>query len=468
MSVFFIGGGVISLTNLIFLFFILPGLFVVYYNPFLCQRNFKNCILIFASFVFYALGEPYYVFLLFGSALLNYTCAALTYKYKRLGFMRYIIIVIDVAVLIMFKYINTLLLIPGLWDGGDSTAFPFPLGLSYYTFMAISFVVDSKNEKQFPKLQEALLYMTLFASITAGPITQYASISSQLKDRNEAFGKIKDGLELLVCGFIKKVLFADVLGYLVGVCFENQSALSVCTAWLGGIAYTLQLYFDFSGYSDMAVGIGKLFGFNLCTNFNYPYAASTVSEFWKRWHISLTQWFTKYIYIPLGGNRVSMPRHIFNLFIVWLVTGLWHGNGLTFIVWAMIYFIIQLAEKHTLLRKIPNFISRIYTLITIILAWCVFRADTLTDAFMYIRTMFGIGTNSFCDQQFWTYINGYGLPLILGIIFSFPVYPALKGKLICGRKIFRELSYFVIIVAFTVSVILSLGANFSAPLYADF
>lgn len=258
---------------------------------------------------------------------------------------RILAIALDALVLLTFKYINAVLSFAFINDPVNRIA--FPIGLSYFTFKAISYVVDSAEEKS-GNLIDVAIYISNFLTIVSGPLSTYKEelpyIRKKVETKNESVYK---GLERFVIGLGKKVIIADYLGVLVSQCFLS-SDLSVLMTWTGAIAYMLQLFFDFSGYTDMAIGVGYLFGFKLPENFNYPYMASSISDFWKRWHISLTKWFTKYIYIPLGGSRVrTVARHIFNLFVVWFVTGMWHGSTMTFIVWAMIYFVLQLIEKYT-------------------------------------------------------------------------------------------------------------------------
>ena len=454
-----------NLTSLSFIGIYFPLLLVFYYNPFFRKNGFRKLLLIGASLGLYAFCEPIYVLLLVSMIIVNYIFVCLSDRFITKIF-RGMAIIIDCSVLLFFKYIN-MVLETGLIHAGFSSV-AFPIGLSYFTFKSISYVVDSSDNKS-GNILDAAIYISNFLTIVSGPLSKYKEELLSIREKKPAsYNTFYNGFERIIIGLGKKVIIADSLGKLVNQSFFT-SEISVVLSWAGAIAYTLQLYFDFSGYTDMALGAGELFGFSLPENFNYPYMADSVSDFWKRWHMSLTKWFTQYIYIPLGGSRVTAGRHIFNLFVVWLVTGIWHGSNLTFIVWAMIYFILQVIEKYTklseLLKKIH--VAHIYTLLVVIIEWVIFKSESLPFAFTYIKQMFGFNNNSFCSAGDLSMISKYTIPLVLGIIFSTGFGVEIK-HFVSDRSI-ANIIYNIGLVALLViclTIIISLG--YTAPLYAGF
>ena len=436
-----------SFTSLAFLLLFLPCLLIFYYAP-IKDIRYKNIILILFSLGFYILDEPINIFLLLASILINYIFVYLYYLSKKKIF-NIIAIVLNVAILVFYKYSNQ----------------SWPLGISYYTFMMISYVVDIKDK---PKLMDLLLYISFFATIISGPITKYSYFVDQIENREISKENLFIGIRRFAFGIIKKILIADNLSFLVDKCFYNIDELTTVLAWIGAIAYTLQLYFDFSGFSDMAIGLARMLGFKLQENFNYPYIATSISDFWKRWHISLTKWFTNYIYIPLGGNRVSKLRNIFNIIVVWFVTGIWHGNGYTFLVWALINCIFQLLEKNTNLKNMPKGIGHIYTMFIVIISWCIFKSNSLSDAFNYIGIMFGRCNNGFINNEVINVLKGYCLPLILGIIFSLPIYEKYKESNLYRNNISNIMVQVTIYILLILAIASEMGFNFSASLYQGF
>jgi D-alanyl-lipoteichoic acid acyltransferase DltB (MBOAT superfamily) len=294
----------------------------------------------------------------------------------------------------------------------------------------------------------------------------------EIQGRNESFDLFCTGFYRFAVGLIKKVLIADQISLIVSSCFDCES-LSVASAWIGAIAYTLQIYFDFSGCTDMAIGIGNIFGFNFTENFNYPYTAVSVSDFWKRWHISLTKWFTKYIYIPLGGNRVSKSRHILNIAVVWLFTGIWHGANWTFIIWGMLYCVFLLLEKYTKLKSFVEshkLIGHIYTMLVVVLLWVIFRAGSAADAIRFIGNMFGFGATSFCDNATKDLLMSSLIPLVIGAIFALPIKDKIYGISTKCEKAFKPIFTVIIIVLSILAICccVSMGSNESVALYANF
>ncbi len=455
-----------SLTSLTFLCIYFPLLLIAYYNPIVRNSVFRKIILFAVSIGLYAICEPIYILLLIGVIIINYALVRIADLTNNDTF-RAIAIILDACTLLFFKYINSIL-DWGLLNSSISSI-AFPIGLSYFIFKTISYVADSKKEKTGDFL-DVSIYISNFLTIVSGPLSTYNDELPSIKSRQDTTADtIYSGLERLVIGLSKKVIIADSLSILVKQCF-SASEISIVMAWAGAIAYTFQLFFDFSGYTDMAIGIGKLFGFNLPENFNYPYMADSISDFWKRWHISLTKWFTKYIYIPLGGSRVkSVPRHIFNLFAVWFVTGIWHGSSITFVIWAMVYFVLQLLEKYTNIASIIKklHLSHIYVLFVVIIEWVIFKAGSLSIAINYLSNMFGLSGNTIVSQEELGIISKYKIPLILGLAFSTDIGPKMKiriQKSVLGYNFYNILLFLLFLVCITISI--SLG--YSSPLYAGF
>lgn len=456
-----------SLTSLSFIGIYFPLMLIAYYNPFFKDNIFRKIILVCASLGLYAFSEPMYILLLMFMILYNYGLVKIADKTGNKIF-RIIAIVLDALILLTFKYINVFLSFGLIGDTISELA--FPIGLSYFTFKAISYVADSSTEKE-GNIIDVAIYISNFLTIVSGPLSTYADELSYIRNKrtlpeSKSFYR---GLERLTIGLGKKVIIADSLGNLVSTCFASAE-LSIVMAWAGAVGYTLQLFFDFSGYTDMAIGVGYLFGFDLPENFNYPYMAHSISDFWKRWHISLTKWFTKYIYFPLGGSRVkSSGRHIFNLFVVWLVTGIWHGSTMTFIIWALIYFVLQLIEKYSswenTLKKLH--IGHFYTLFIVILEWVIFRSSSMPSAWLYIKAMFGLGDHKFLGSGDLDTILVYTIPLLSGIIFSTNIGARLGCRMKHGT--YTNIIYNIAITAlFMLCIILIIAKGYSAPLYAGF
>ena len=454
-----------SLTSLSFLGVYFPILIILYYSPFFKGDTSRKILLLFASIGLYTFCEPIYSLLLIGLILANYFLVKMS---DRMGndLCRIIAIVLDVSVLLFFKYINSVLSVFSTHSG--VTSIIVPIGLSYFTFKAISYVVDSRYEVG--DFLDVAVYISNFLTIVSGPLSKYQDELPMIQMKNETqMEDFYNGVERLSRGLIKKVLIADSLRTLVDQAF-GTSELTFVMAWAGAIAYTLQLYFDFSGYTDMAIGVGTMFGFSLPENFDYPYIATSISDFWKRWHISLTKWFTNYIYIPLGGSRVdSVYRHIFNMFVVWLVTGMWHGSHMTFIVWAFIYFVLLIVEKYTRWTDILEryHVGHVYTLLVVMLEWVIFRAESLGAAFSYIRTMFMVNGNSFATSYDLQSIAKYIIPLLLGVIFSMGVGAKIRDS-IPYKKVLNVAYNGVLLALYLLCIVISISQGYTAPLYAGF
>ncbi len=401
-------------SSTIFLFIFLPVTILVYYNPVFKSRRFKNVFLLLASLMFYAWGEPVNVLLMLACIFLGWFLGRKIGHCdddRRRKVWLTLGITIYICIFFVFKYLtftaDQICLL--LHREQTSIDIALPIGISFFLFQIMSYLFDVYYRKA-DALDDILnvgLYISLFPQLIAGPIVRYTDIEKQIEHREESLDAFSKGIIRFVFGLGKKVLLANYLGIIADQIFSMTDTVPVLTAWIGACAYTLQIYFDFSGYSDMAIGLGRMFGFSFPENFNYPYISRSVTEFWRRWHISLSTWFRDYIYIPMGGNRVKKSRWILNLFTVWLLTGIWHGANWTFILWGLIYFMILLGEKFIIkdLKKIPSVIGHIYTLLIVILAWVIFRSDSITGAFGYISNMFCSYGNGFCDRESLYYLD---------------------------------------------------------------
>lgn len=395
-------------SSIVFLFSFLPAVMILYY---LLPVRFRNVILLLASLVFYAWGEPVYLFLMLLSILFNYFSGldiARNLQDKRAAKRSLVFnLIINLAVLGFFKYEGFVLdTLNGILPVHISYhALPLPIGISFYTFQILSYIIDvyRGNVKVQTNLPNFALYVTMFPQLIAGPIVQYADVDEQLASREVSRTKFGEGSMYFIRGLAKKVLLANTSGMIfTEVSGLAKGNIAVMTAWLGAFAYMFQIYFDFSGYSDMAIGLGKMFGFEFNMNFNYPYVSKSITEFWRRWHISLSSWFRDYVYIPLGGNRVSKIKHIRNLLIVWFLTGLWHGAAWNFVAWGLYYGVILIIEKYLLspvLDRLPDVVRHIYSIVLVVIGWVLFFSSSFGQAADYIRVMFGAGAHGFTDRE---------------------------------------------------------------------
>lgn len=395
-------------SSIVFLFTFLPAVMILYY---LLPVRFRNVILLLASLVFYAWGEPVYLFLMLLSILFNYFSGldiARNLQDKRAAKRSLVFnLIINLAVLGFFKYEGFVLdTLNGILPVHISYhALPLPIGISFYTFQILSYIIDvyRGNVKVQTNLSNFALYVTMFPQLIAGPIVQYADVDEQLASREVSWTKFGEGSMYFIRGLAKKVLLANTSGMIfTEVSGLAKGNIAVVTAWLGAFAYMFQIYFDFSGYSDMAIGLGKMFGFEFNMNFNYPYVSKSITEFWRRWHISLSSWFRDYVYIPLGGNRVSKIKHIRNLLIVWFLTGLWHGSAWNFVAWGLYYGVILIIEKYFLspvLDRLPDVVRHIYSIVLVVIGWVLFFSSSFGQAADYIRVMFGAGAHGFADRE---------------------------------------------------------------------
>ena len=419
-------------SSITFIYYFLPIVIGIYYL--IPERLLKarNAVLLVASLVFYSWGEPVYVFLMIYSAFFNYFMALEIRKEKRRGGSGKrnlaFTILINILILSFFKYFGFLMDTINDVFGTDIkyTALALPIGISFYTFQALSYIFDVYREKVRPQRSflKFTLYLSFFPQLIAGPIVKYRDIEKQLSKRTTNFESLGEGASRFIIGLGKKVILANNLGALHAAVTElPDSDISVVAYWIGMIAYTFQIYFDFSGYSDMAIGLGHMFGFKFNENFNYPYISKTVTEFWRRWHISLSSWFREYLYFPLGGNRVGVPRHIINLLIVWALTGLWHGASWNFVFWGLYYAVILIMEKYVygkFLDKAPAAAQHVYSMLLVMIGWVFFSSDSLTEAFLYLKNAFFIGGYPIINMHALYFIRTGLILIILATIMSTP------------------------------------------------
>jgi len=465
---------VFSSTTFLFLF--LPILLILYYLPFWKRKQhfdriWKNTILFLFSIFFYAWGEPVFVIVMLMAIVINWFLAIVmsnSGKHKKAWLV--VATGFDILLLAVFKYAGFLSENLAGITGNRSTiiSIALPIGISFFTFQIMSYVFDVYYGKV--KVQKNLfyvaLYVSLFPQLVAGPIVRYSDVEKEIQVRTENKADFSDGVRRFIYGLAKKVLVANYMAQVADNVFDGLTGVSVMLAWLGAVAYTLQIYFDFSGYSDMAIGLGKMFGFHFLENFNYPYIANSVTDFWRRWHISLSSWFRDYVYIPLGGNRVSKSRWIMNLFVVWLLTGIWHGANWTFVIWGLFYFIILLLEKLTGFEKKAGVFRHLYTLVIIVIAWVFFRAVDVSAAFTYLGHMFGIDALCFADSTFWTYLKGILPVFIIALIGATPLASRLFTKLRKVNCIWVEQIWLILI--FAASVVQVISSTYNPFIYFNF
>lgn len=384
-------------SSTIFLCVYLPLVLLGYY---ICPKKGRNLFLLIVSLVFYAWGEPKYVFLMIFSILVNYIFGRLMDKnrgrQKRMKLLLVLSVVIDIGLLSVFKYTDFIITNVNAIFGSsfDLLNIALPIGISFYTFQAMSYTIDVyRNDVRVQKnLIDFGMYITMFPQLIAGPIVRYADVQDQLAERSVTTADFSEGVMRFVVGLGKKVLLANQMGAVWSEIYALGGDVSALMAWTGAIAYTFQIYFDFSGYSDMAIGLGRMFGFKFPENFRYPYQSVSITDFWRRWHITLSTWFKEYLYIPLGGNRCGLARQALNLLIVWSLTGFWHGAGWNFVMWGLYYFVILFIEKLFLLKaldKLPKLFRHVYALLLIVIGWVIFASDDVGVLLPYLGSMFG-------------------------------------------------------------------------------
>ncbi len=454
-------------SSIIFIFAFLPITLLLYY---IAPEILKNPVLLLFSLIFYAWGEPIYVVLMIFSILFNYVMGLDIEERRKIGkdaAKRSLVftVVIDIGLLGFFKYY-------GFFTENLNRILPFdlpeidvtlPVGISFYTFQTLSYVIDVyRGETQAQRNLIAFgTYVTMFPQLIAGPIVKYKDIDDQLENRKISWDETGEGAAQFVRGLTKKVVFANSIGAVFStLTAQGISEMSVLSAWLACVAYTFQIYFDFSGYSDMAIGLGKMLGFRFLPNFDHPYVSTSITEFWRRWHISLGTWFREYIYIPLGGSYVSPLKHIRNMFVVWLFTGMWHGAAWNFVFWGLYYGVLLTLEKYFILKfleKMPKFIQHIYTMLIVMIGWVFFSSPSLGTACSLIGIMFGAGDHPLADSTGLYYLTSNLLLIGVMVLASTPVLHSALNRVIemSGRpRIVASVCYvllFVLCVAFLVN-----------------
>lgn len=435
-------------SSIVFICFFLPIVLIGNY-ALSFSRTAQNVLLLIASLFFYAWGEPVYVLIMIFSILLNYCFSLLVDKFDGQKQKQKTVVVISVianlGILFVFKYAGFVIRNLNLLLGENLIPEPqlaLPIGISFFTFQALSYVIDVYR-KDAPVEKNPFylgLYISFFPQLIAGPIVRFTTVADQIRNRKMNWNKFCAGSSRFVMGFCKKILlannFATMADYIFEINYAGES-MPVLLAWLGGAAYTLQIFFDFSAYSDMAIGLGLMFGFKFEENFNYPYISKSVTEFWRRWHISLTTWFHEYVYFPLGGSRVkNQDKIIRNMFIVWMLTGIWHGAEWTFILWGMWNFLFIFIEKITEfeMNKIPGFIKRIYLLLVTVIGWVLFRAENLGLALDYLKNMFGMSGSGVLSAQAVMFIREYWIYWLFGILFSTPFAKQIEKKMVDAKS----------------------------------
>ena len=416
-------------SSIVFLCAFLPVTFILY--CLVPNLKVRNGILLLASLAFYAYGEPVYVLIMIASSLINYTSAVLIAGQKNKKFFLIVSVILNLGILCVFKYTGFLVenLNGILHLGIPAPEITMPIGISFFTFQAMSYVIDVYNgkvgvQKNYLKV---LLYISFFPQLIAGPIVKYRDISDEIEDRHMTAVDVSRGLQRFIRGLAKKVLIANTMGLVADHIFEApQASITAATAWLGAIVYMLQIYYDFSGYSDMAIGLGRMFGFHFLENFNFPYGSTSIKEFWRRWHISLSGWFREYLYIPLGGNRKGKSRTSINKIIVFFCTGLWHGASWTFVLWGLYHGLFLLIEDAVpAIRRMPKVLGHIYTLIVVCVGFVLFRAETLAQGLHVIGQMFtGFAGNAASASLLQQQLTPWFLAmLIAALILAAPVHP---------------------------------------------
>ncbi len=434
-------------SSIIFIYLFLPV--VLLFCCFFFRKSIKlqNYFLLIASLFFYAWGEPKYVFLMIASIAVNYLFGVLIDRSReRQAWGKVLLalsVVFNLSVLAVFKYLGFAghVLSQLLGRPVYVPQIPLPIGISFFTFQAMSYVIDVYRGDASVQKNPFLvgLYISLFPQLIAGPIVRYQTVADEIRERTITLDGVLDGFARFTIGLAKKVLLANCLAVLADECFlalSEGAALSVGFSWLGAVAYLFQLFFDFSGYSDMAIGLGRMLGFHFPENFNYPFISSSITEFFSRWHISLTRWFRDYLYFPLGGSRKGKARTFFNMFVVWFLTGLWHGANYTYIVWGLLYFVLLTVERLSGLPakkgRVITELRRGYTLLITVIGMVIFRSDSISGAWCYLKAMFHLNGNTFCDGMARGYFVQYLIPFSICILVSTPacriLYDRIKEK----------------------------------------
>lgn len=456
-------------SSITFIYYFLPILLLIY---FIVPSKFKNFVLLLFSLIFYFLGEPKYIVVLILSCVLNYIFSKLIAKGKFRKLLLILAIIYNVGQLLIFKYTDFFITnINNIFNLDIALKYiVMPIGISFFTFQALGYVIDVYNEKHPPatNLIEFMTYVCLFPQLIAGPIVRYADVRKEMQKRETSFDKLSEGIRRFIIGLSKKVLLANVLGEFVKLCVEE----TLLASWLRPMAYTLQIYFDFSGYSDMAIGLGLMFGFRFLENFNYPLIASSITDFWRRWHMSLSSWFRDYVYIPLGGNRVNKIKFIRNIFVVWFLTGFWHGASWNFILWGLYFGVLLLIEKFFLKKFLDNtkIIKYIYTSVIVIVSFLIFNSLTVTEIVNSLKNMFLINDIPVTGIETMYYLRSYLVLFIVAIIGATPLMKniIIKLKETKCKKVIDVLEPITYLVLLTLCTAFLIDASFNPFLYFRF
>ncbi len=469
-------------SSLLFLFRFLPAVLILYY---IAPRKLRNVILLLFSLFFYAWGEPKYVFLMLFTITMDFFIGKGIDKAKKEGNQkkakRFLMtsILVDLSILGFFKYADFLIGTVNTLTGAGIPllGIPLPIGISFFTFQTMSYTIDvykgsTEVQKNWIKYGT---YVSMFPQLIAGPIVQYKTIAEQMEHRKENTSDFSEGIHRFMIGLGKKVLIANNIGALWdAIAVLPVDGMAAGTAWLGALAYTFQIYFDFSGYSDMAIGLGKMFGFHFLENFNYPYISKSITEFWRRWHISLSSWFKEYVYIPLGGNRCKIAKQIRNILVVWMLTGIWHGANWNYVLWGCYYGALLLIEKLVLkkvLNRLPGIIQRIYTMFFVVIGWIIFKCEDMVYGISYLKAMFGGFGQGLWNNETRYLLGNYAVLFVLAILGSTMLPKKAAGVVLGGRK--RTWAENVIYIAFYaviffVSVAYLVDATYNPFLYFRF
>lgn len=459
-------------SSLSFLFYFLPTILLLYYILPKKFRYGRNFVLLIGSLFFYFVGEPKAIVVMLLSIFINYlggiAVSRVGEKQRKISLT--IVVILNLAILFYYKYLMFIV-------GNLSKIFDFsvetksiymPIGISFFTFQGMSYVFDvyMKNAEVKKNPLDIALYISLFPQLIAGPIVRYKTVADEIDGRVETLDLFSTGVIRFIVGLSKKVLLANKFGIIADEIFKlnGNYNLSVPLSWFGVLMFALQIYYDFSGYSDMAIGLGKMFGFNFLENFDYPYISKSITEFWRRWHMSLGTWFRDYIYIPLGGNRVSVPRHILNMFIVWFLTGFWHGASWNYIIWGLYFFVFLVIEKYVFgnkFEKVPKIFRHLYALIVILVGWVIFKEENSFLLLKYLKAMFSVGLKPTIGGVTY-YLKEYYIEIFLGIIFSANILKAFEK----GKKTIPAISIYFILL--TLSIISLFSSSYNPFIYFRF
>ena len=464
-------------SSVSFLYYFLPITLILY---FVSKDKYKNIILLLASLFFYFYGEPKYTVLMLISAFSAYIHGILIEKFREKGYSKLFLIsglVVSLGILIVFKYMDFIIKNINYISNSNITLLRLvlPIGISFYTFQGLSYIVDvyKKDAKVCRSFVDFATYVCLFPQLIAGPIVRYTTIEDELKNRTHSFDKFAYGVNRFVVGLAKKVILANNLGMLVDIMTKSNEK-SVLSYWTVAIFFSLQIYYDFSGYSDMAIGLGRMFGFDFLENFNYPFISKSIKEFWRRWHISLSSFFRDYVYIPLGGNRVSRGRWIFNLLIVWSLTGLWHGDSWNFILWGLYFALLLIIENlflQNILSKLPALIQHIYAKFFIIISFVIFNNENIKDLWSSLYNMFNFRGGDLYNDFSTYYLKSYAVLLIVSMIGATPILKNIIQKInknVTGQKVISTINSILNIVLLVVVTAYLIDGSFNPFLYFRF